>query len=56
MKKQANVYIGCLASVVVFDKLILDKLLPNFRFKQWRLTANIIKYVFWPFAVFNPAE
>lgn len=55
MKKQANVYLGCLASVVVVDKLVLNKFFPTLRFKTWRLTANVIKYIFWPFAIFGPA-
>jgi hypothetical protein len=56
MDKQANIYIGCFLTVFLVDRILLNRFLPGLRFKEWRLTANLIKFGIWPFALFKPLE
>ena len=56
MNTQANTYIGCFIGVFLFDRFVLNRYFPEIRFRKWRLTANLIKFMIWPFALFKPIE
>ena len=56
MDTQANTFIGCFIGVFLFDRIVLNRYFPDIRFRKWRLTANLIKFIFWPFALFKPIE
>ena len=53
---QSNIFIGCVVGVFLFDRFILNRFAPQIRFQEWRLTANILKFVLWPSAIFQVFE
>jgi hypothetical protein len=56
MELQSSIFVGSIAAVVLADRLILNRYFPRLRFRQWRLTANLIKFLFWPTCLFKAAE
>lgn len=56
MEIQSALYVGSMVGVFLFDKLILNRFYPRLRFQEWRLTANVIKFAFWPICIFRVAE
>lgn len=56
MEVQTIIFFSSVVGVFLFDKIILNRFYPNFRFREWRLTANLIKYIFWPTCIFNAFE
>jgi hypothetical protein len=56
MELQSAIFVGSIATVFLFDKLVLNKFFPRIRFREWRLTANLIKFIFWPTCLFKVAE
>lgn len=55
-KKRAHILLGSIATVLLVDKIVLNRFFPKIRFKEWRLTANLIKFIFWPMAIAQPIE
>jgi hypothetical protein len=56
MDIQSNIFLASLATVLLVDKLVLSRFFPALRFKEWRATANVIKFVVWPVALFRIGE
>ena len=56
MDRQINLLIASVLGVFLADRFVVNRLLPNFRFKKWRLTANVIKFFVWPTLIYNFAE
>lgn len=56
MDIQSNIFLASLATVLLVDKLLLNRFFPALRFQQWRFTANLIKFVAWPVALFRLGE
>lgn len=53
---EANIYLGALVTVLLVDWVVLKRVAPGFRFKEWRLTAWIMKLAVWPYALFSVGE
>ena len=54
VEKRTYTLLGSIATVLLVDKIVLNRFFPRIRFKKWRLTANLIKFIVWPMAIAQP--
>lgn len=53
-RTKTDILLSCIAGVFIVDKLILNRFFPKLRFKEWRLTANLLKFIVWPSLIYQP--